>query len=113
MRMQATLDESWTEVEAESPAKMLSKFDISAFACVCVPALCAPAEYGAVTAVSTDGCQSVRQKLRARTEILLAPLVETVPLVGFFCQDFPICWFIRIPLVGMCHRVVYMYTHVP
>ena len=39
------------------------------------------------------------------------PLVQTVPLVGiFFRQHFPTCWLIGIPLVGMCHRVVYCTT---
>ena len=58
----------------------------------------------------------VRQKLCARTEKVSVPLVQTVPLVGIiFCQQFPICWLIGIPLVGMCRHdgVVYMYTHVP
>ena len=52
-------------------------FEISAHACICVPALCARDCHQGI-----KWRQSVRQKLQART--------ERVP----------------VPLVGMCHRVV-------
>ena len=52
---------------------------------------------------------NVRQNLRPRTEKVSVPLVQTIPLVGIFLAAFSNL-LVGIPLVGMCRRVVYMYT---
>ena len=86
---------------------------ISAFACVYVYQLCVLRQRTGLS----PGWQNVRQKLRAQTEKVSVPLVQTVSLVEFFSSAFSnllVDWCSSCSASGMCHRVVYMYmyTHV-